>query len=214
MPKKAKVLSFDERKSKVKGILTSLNKTEVDINNEYNEVRLLVQLYLNLKAEYTYKKAKTVWNLKQDSKNYSNWLRVYKRIKDAKSDNITYLKAYFWFYNKCNMGVPTVFAFLRIQGKSTPEKVLPEFNNHIQDLDKSVSDLTIGGRVQPAVIFSLQSKESKSQAKLGNLMKSFNKSEEEILLKFAKKGVADFYFDSNWLNNNNTYKKLVELGKL
>ena len=215
---KANVLTMDERKEKIKGIMLNLNKTEaeteVEIKNDYNEVRSLVQLYLNLKAQYEYKTPKVLFSLKQDSGNYKLWLRVNNRIKDSKVDQETYLKAYFWYYNKCNFGTPKALNFLAIQGRSTPEKILPEFMNHTQALDKSVSDLTIGGRCQPTVVASLQSKDSKSQAKLGNLMKSFNKSEEEILLKFAKKGVADFYFDPTWLSNNNTYRKLVELGKL
>lgn len=213
MPKR-KALSLDELKARAKQIITNNNKTETEINTEYSEVAELVQLYLKLKGEYEFETPKKLYNLQKDSVNYNNWKSVLNRIKDFKVTNEVFLKAFFWHFHKRNLGCPTVMNFKRIRGFDVADNIIPAYKSYLSKLDSEQASPTIGGRVLPNTPTTQLSKEALSQAKLANLMKAHNKSEEEILMKFAKKGVASYYFDLKWLATNSTYQKLCQQGLL
>lgn len=205
------IFTFEAQVQRVKDLIakntSNLETQDKEKVKEYHEVTNLIKLYLDNLSDYLYEEH-TFYKLEYGSPNYNNWKTVLDKINKLQVTKEQFIKSFFWYYNKHNLGIPKVKDFRRNKGPLVAETVLTSYLR--AERQGAISVCTpIGGRVLPSPEVN-----TSSFLKLKQLMDTFKKSEEEILLIYAREGVREMYFDTNWLKTRPTFLKLEQEGRL
>lgn len=147
------------------------------------------------------------------TRGYKLWVRASQQAEELAVTYETYCRAQFYWFDRWFNRAPKPQELSSYKSKINASDRVRLYEQEVAK-GQTDSSLEILGPVRTVPKVSRAVRFGQSKRQLASLMKNYNATEEKILKAFAKGRQAFVFFDREWLQTNETYKRLKKAGEL